>query len=363
MHSEVIADSWFENLRNHAHVLLDRYQDDSFKQKKTERRVKIAVLDSGVAKSAARGPVPPLMKSPRVKLGKQLDPALPWNCDSKGHGTHATGVILTVCPYADVYVYRVCEGNEAIDRKYVAEAINDAVEKKKVDIISMSLGWDENSDLGLRAAIERARASSVLLFAASSNEGIRTKAGMAYPARALEVIAVDAADVHGNPSKFNPPQLRDKARFTALGEAVRSTYPLHLPSEDSEDGFKRMVGTSCATPIAAGIAGLVLEFARQRPLCFEPAIEAHLKSVEGMRLILTKCLSLKYADSSPFNHLDPTILFHCTERANDGGGFSEYLSPRSSAAYNIVTRLREEFSPDIGMQMGVELQKEWARGV
>ncbi|KAI4612198.1 hypothetical protein J4E83_007749 [Alternaria metachromatica] len=360
---EVIADSWFENLRNHAHVLLDRYQDDSFKQKKTERRVKIAVLDSGVAKSAARGPVPPLMKSPRVKLGKQLDPALPWNCDSKGHGTHAAGVILTVCPYADVYVYRVCEGNEAINRKYVAEAINDAVEKKKVDIISMSLGWDENSDLGLRAAIERARASSVLLFAASSNEGIRTKAGMAYPARALEVIAVDAADVHGNPSKFNPPQLRDKARFTALGEAVRSTYPLHLPSEDPDDGFKRMVGTSCATPIAAGIAGLVLEFARQRPLCFEPAIEAHLKSVEGMRLILTKCLSHKYADNSPFNHLDPMILFHCTERASDGGGFSEYLSPRSSAAYNIVTKLREEFSPDIGMQMGVELQREWARGV
>ncbi|KAI4699570.1 hypothetical protein J4E81_004595 [Alternaria sp. BMP 2799] len=361
---EVIADSWFENLRNHAHVLLDRYQDDSFKQKKTERRVKIAVLDSGVAKSTARGPVPPLMKSPRVKLGKQLDPALPWNCDSKGHGTHAAGVILTVCPYADVYVYRVCEGNEAIDRKYVAEAINDAVEKKKVDIISMSLGWNEDSDYELRAAIRRARASNVLLFAASSNEGIRTKAGMSYPARALEVIAVDAADVHGNPSKFNPPQLSHKARFTALGEAVRSAYPTHLPSEDPHEGWKRMVGTSCATPIAAGIAGLVLEFARQRPLCFEPAIETYLKSVEGMRLILTKCLSLKYADSSPFNHLDPTILFHCTERYDDGGSFSESMCPRHNAAYNIVSRLREEFSQDIGDQMltalQMELQKEWA---
>jgi len=361
-HSEVIADSWFENLRNHAHVLLDRYQDDSFKQKKTERRVKIAVLDSGVAKSTSRGPVPPLMKSPRVKLGKQLDPALPWNCDSKGHGTHAVGVILTVCPYADVYVYRVCEGNEAIDRKYVAEAINDAVEKKKVDIISMSLGWNEDSDYELRAAIRRARASNVLLFAASSNEGIRTKAGMSYPARALEVIAVDAADVHGNPSKFNPPQLSHKARFTALGEAVRSTYPIHLPSEDPEEGWKRMVGTSCATPIAAGIAGLVLEFARQRPLCFEPAIEAYLRSVEGMRLILTRCLSRKFAESSPFNHLDPTNLFRCDEKFNDGGGFFEYGSPRLEAAGQIVLKLKEEFSSDIGTQMATELHRVWARG-
>ncbi|KAI4679076.1 uncharacterized protein J4E88_006368 [Alternaria novae-zelandiae] len=361
---EVIADGWFEDLRDHAHVLLDRYKGDSYKAKKTERRVKIAVLDSGVAKSATQGRVPHLMKSPRVKLGKQLDPSLPWNRDSKGHGTHAVGVILTVCPYADVYVYRVCEGTEAIDRKYVAEAINDAVEKKKVDIISMSLGWNEDSDYEIRAAIRRARASNVLLFAASSNEGIRTKAGMSYPARALEVIAVDAADVHGNPSKFNPPQVSHKARFTALGEAVRSAYPTHLPSEDPHEGWKRMVGTSCATPIAAGIAGLVLEFARQRPLCFEPAIETYLKSVEGMRLILTKCLSLKYADTSPFNHLDPTILFHCTERYDDGGSFSESMCPRHNAAYNIVSRLREEFSQDIGdqmlMELQMELQKEWA---
>ncbi|KAI4618473.1 hypothetical protein J4E80_005073 [Alternaria sp. BMP 0032] len=362
--SFVPADGWFDDLRDHAHVLLDRYKDDSYKAKRTERRVKIAVLDSGVAKSATQGRVPHLMKSPRVKLGKQLDPSLPWNCDSKGHGTHAVGLILTVCPYADVYVYRVCEGTEAIDRKYVAEAINDAVEKKKVDIISMSLGWNEDSDYELRAAIRRARASNVLLFAASSNEGIRTKAGMSYPARALEVIAVDAADVHGSPSKFNPPQLSHKARFTTLGEAVRSAYPTHLPSEDPHEGWKRMVGTSCATPIAAGIAGLVLEFARQRPLCFEPAIETYLKSVEGMRLILTKCLSLKYADTSPFNHLDPTILFHCTERYDDGGSFSESMCPRHNAAYNIVSRLREEFSQDIGdqmlMELQMELQKEWA---
>jgi subtilisin family serine protease len=297
-----------------------------------------------------------------VKLGKQLDQSLPWNVDTKGHGTHAAGLLLTVCPYADVYVYRVCDGDGPIDRKLVADGIMDAIDKKKVDIISMSLGWDENSQPELQAAIKHARVSDVLLFAASSNDGIGTRAGMAYPARARDAIAVDAADVHGNPSKFNPPQFRNKTRFTALGEAVRSTYPMHLPSDDPEAGWKRMFGTSCATPIAAGIAGLVLEFARQRPLCFESDIETYLKSVEGMELILTKCFSLKHAETSPYNHLEPTTLFQRTERHNDGGGWSEYGSPRVRAADKIVDVLKQEYSQDIGREMAAEIVKDWARG-
>jgi subtilisin family serine protease len=348
-------------LRARSHVLLDKYKDDFWKATKSERRVKIAVLDSGVAKSSANGPVPPLMKGPRIKFGKQLDPSLPWNVDTKGHGTHAAGLVLTVCPYADVYVYRVCEDNDSIDRKHVAEAITDAVDRKKVDIISMSFGWEGNSDLALEKAIQHARAHHVLLFAASSNEGIRTHAGMAYPARAFEVIAVDAADVHGNPSKFNPPQTGEKARFTALGEAVRSTYPMHLPSEDPEPGWKRLDGTSCATPIAAGIAGLVLEFARQRPMCFDERIEERLKTVEGMQLILTQLVSRKSAENSRFHHLDPTFLFGDDEKHEDGGDWAEAFVPRSTAANNIVVRLREVFSQEIGSSMKAELYKEWAR--
>jgi subtilisin family serine protease len=348
-------------LRDRAHVLLDKYKDDSQKTTKSERRVKIAVLDSGVAKSPTNGPVPLLMKGPRIKFGKQLDPSLPWNMDTKGHGTHAVGLILAVCPYADVYVYRVCKDNASIDRRFVANAITDAVDKKKVDIISMSFGWEGNSDFALENAIQHARANHVLLFAATSNEGIRTNAGMAYPARAFEVIAVDAADVHGNPSKFNPPQTGDKTRFTALGEAVRSTYPMHLPSEDPESGWKRLDGTSCATPIAAGIAGLVLEFARQRPMCFDERIEKRLKTVEGMQLILTHLVSRKSAENSRFNHLDPTFLFGYNEEYQDGGDWAEPLSPRFTAAVNIVNKLREVFSQDIGSLMSVEFYKEWAR--
>lgn len=350
-------------MQKNAHTFLDKYQDDCYGVTKATRRVRIAVLDTGVARSTAKGPVPSLMKGPKVKIGKVLDPTLPWNMDNKGHGTHAAGLILTVCPYADVYVYRVCEGNSDIDKKHVADAILDAVDKKKVDIISMSLGWEDNSHSDLRRAVLHARASSVLLFAASSNEGVRTKAGMAFPARAPEVIAVDAADVHGRPLRSNPPGTRNQGRIrlTALGEAVRSTWPMDLPTEEPETGWKRLAGTSCATPIAAGIAGLVLEFSRQRPMCFEQEIERHLKTVEGMHLTLRHLLSVECDTDVRFNNLDPTKLFHVTREDDDGGDWAKPLCPRFNAASDIVKVLRNEYGDEIGVTMGLELRKEMGR--
>jgi hypothetical protein len=211
--------------------------------------------------------------------------------------------------------------------------------------------------------IDRARASNVLLFAASSNEGNRSKAGMAYPARAPDVFAIDAADVHGIPSRFNPPECIQKpARFTALGEVVRSAFPLHLQTEDAEPGWRRMEGTSCATPIAAGVAGLILEFARQRPLCGEPAIESLLKSVDGMRLVMTECFAQKSSRGLDFSHLDPTFVFHVNEHHPDGGNWTDFSSPRYDTAREIVQRLKKEFVDIIGMKMTTAMMQKGIPG-
>ena len=299
------------------------------------------------------------MKTPRIKLGKQLDPLLPWNVDTQGHGTHAAGLLHRVCPYADIYVYRVLAGEEGVNKALVTQALADAIDRKQVDIVSMSFGWKDNSDPALKAVIERARTSNVLLFAASSNEGNRSKEGMAYPARASDVFAIDAADVHGNPSKFNPPECSRKlARFTALGEAIRSAYPLDLQTEDEEPGWRRMEGTSCATPIAAGIAGLILEFARQRPLCMEAEIELLLKSVDGMKLILTECCAQKSSLGLNFSQLDPAFFFHVNEGHPDGGDCWDISSARYDAAGQIVRKLTTEFGPAIGKKMHTATMQE-----
>lgn len=288
-----------------------------------------------------------------------IDKSLPPHEDTNGHGTHAAGLILMVCPYADVFVYRVLQGKEPLSRKYVTEALTDAIDKKKVDIVSMSFGWEEESDEELSAVINRAKVNNVLLFAATSNEGIQTRGDMAYPARAAEVIAVDAADGDGNPSKFNPPE-GENERFTALGEAVNSAFPMQLTEGTDTPGWKRMSGTSCATPIAAAIAGLVLEFSRQRPLCYDPSVEARLKSVAGMKLVFRKLLSSKFASSSNFKYLDPNKLFFYTNDFPEGGEWYQNSSPRLNAANNIIDCLRKQFK--IGSAINEKIQEYWSSG-
>jgi len=355
------AESWFQSLQQEVHAMLDKHRDDEGMLKRSERAVKIAILDSGIAKSPAKGPIPVLMKSPRFKKGLQLDPSLPWNVDTKGHGTHAAGLIHRVCPYADIYVYRVVEGDETIDRKYVAQALAHAIDVEKVDIVSMSFGWKDDSDEELRAVIERARASKVLLFAATSNEGNRSRAGIAYPARATDVFGIDSANFHGKPSIFNPVDRSRGQRLTALGEVVKSAYPSDLPTEEPEPGSRRLSGTSSATPIAAGIAGLILEFARQPPLSKEPAIGSLLKHVDGMKLILTECCSQRSSDQSEFSHLNPTFLFHYDEDCEEGGDWTDTSSPRHEMAHDIVRRLRSHFGRTIGQEMKAPVNQEKLR--
>jgi subtilisin family serine protease len=138
--SAAVADDWFNNLEQQVHVMLSRYANDDYKKQRLERQIKIAVLDTGAAKSSTCGPTATILRSPKVRSGKQLDTALPWDVDTDGHGTHAAGLIRKVCPYADIYIYRVFQGDDSMNKTYVTEALVDAIDVKKVDIVSMSFG-------------------------------------------------------------------------------------------------------------------------------------------------------------------------------------------------------------------------------
>ena len=100
------ADNWVNTLKNeiHTRLLLNR---------NTARRIRIAVLDTGLQ----------LSKKAKVTFSKRLPVCRSWleptyfpngdlnsgDIDTDGHGTHATGLLLTTAPYADVFVARVFE--------------------------------------------------------------------------------------------------------------------------------------------------------------------------------------------------------------------------------------------------------------
>lgn len=153
----------------------------------------------------------------------------------------------------------------------------------------MSFGWPSSDFDGydvLESAIHRAYGKKVLLFAAASNSGGRL--GRAYPASSSQVICVHSTDTLGNASAFSPTAQPFTLNFATVGESVESAWPILLCNDKStpQNYVKSRSGTSYATPIMAGIAAFLLQYARLHI----PAEEAlKFKSKENMEALLKRC--------------------------------------------------------------------------
>ena len=149
----------------------------------------------------------------------------------------------------------------------------------------MSFGWPtENEGGGLTDAIRNAcmkRKDRILFFAAASNSG--ADSGEWFPASHDFVTAVRATTYEGAFDAFNAPP--DYA-----GADVMGTLGVDVPdaSRDPEAPERLASGTSCATPIAAAIAALVLEATKiESPMEYPIVSKSHdldrLRSLAGMR--------------------------------------------------------------------------------
>jgi hypothetical protein len=124
-----------------------------------------------------------------------------------------------------------------------------------VDIITMSFGFERSVTI-IDEAIKHADSKKIIMLAAASNKG--GNGGITWPARLPQVICIYATDSLGNRCDFTPGPSDNANNFSILGHAVKSFWPPHL-----NQGFEvPKSGTSTATPIAAGIAALVLQYMR-----------------------------------------------------------------------------------------------------
>ena len=107
-------------------------------------------------------------------------------------------------------------------------------------------------------------------------------------------------------------------------------------------------GTSFASPIVAGVAALVLEFARQPPINGDESVVACLRRRRGMRLVLLE-MAITADALQRFRFVAPWKLFHdeTGRHGGDGGATSE----RYFVAKKLVKILRQDFGPDIGKQV------------
>jgi hypothetical protein len=108
-----------------------------------------------------------------------------------------------------------------------------------------------NDNETIKHAISYAYFKGIIMLAAASPYGLWMTA---FPAHLNEVISIHSSDGFGSISRFNPPYSgRGGSVFMTLGESVDIPF---LGARKS--------GTAIAAVIAAGIAGLILDFGAQR---------------------------------------------------------------------------------------------------
>jgi cyanobactin maturation PatA/PatG family protease len=188
------------------------------------------------------------------------------------HGTHVTSLIFGQPGSPVVGVAPRCRGlivpvfsdvqEGHLSQLDLARAIEQAVEEG-AHIINISGG--ERSPTGetdgfLARALERCYASNVLVVAATGNDGCEC---LHVPAASPSVLAVGAMDASGEPlESSNWGAAYGSNGVLAYGQNIRGAAP--------GGGTTTLSGSSFATPIVSGVAGLLLSLQHRGHGSLEP---------------------------------------------------------------------------------------------
>jgi len=179
------------------------------------------------------------------------------------------------------------------------QAIIHAATEWKVDIISMSFGGSYELP-EIKQGVREAFHLGVTMFTAASNDGGLST--VAFPANLRQVICVNSFDGYGRPSNFNP-EAKPGTNLAVLGEFVEAAWS----SLVTDTKTVRKAGTSVATPIAAAIAAMFLEYSRQDgPAGSKIGNPSQLRHCDEMRRAL-QCMTRNIGG---FQCLVPGDLFY-----------------------------------------------------
>ncbi|WP_170289678.1 S8 family peptidase [Cytobacillus depressus] len=214
-----------------------------------KNKVRIAVIDQGID-----------MDHPELK-GKLLPSYNAVNPMSAGmadfHGTHVAGIIASekgngiggygINPNAEILPIDVFDRSYWASDYALAQGILHAIEKK-AKVINLSLGGPYPSQL-IKDAVKKAVDQGIVVVAAAGNTGDET---LSYPASFEGVISVGNID-----------EKKKRAFDSSYGPAIDLVAPGEniynaIYEFEKKSSFRKMSGTSMASPIVAGTASLLL---------------------------------------------------------------------------------------------------------
>ena len=175
--------------------------------------------------------------------------------DDQGHGTAVTGAIVAVAnngigvagvaPGCRVMPVKVVNESGQGSHSQIALGIQYAI-SHGARIINLSIGGEQPSST-LQAAIGYAWSNNAVVVAAAGNSGTSTPQ---YPAAYEHVLAGSATTANDTPTIFST--YGSFVKLSAPGENIWIT------TRDLENPYGPWSGTSLASPVAAGVAALVL---------------------------------------------------------------------------------------------------------
>lgn len=231
----------------------------------TGKGIKIAVLDTGISL-----PHPDLNITPSTNCNDITDSETYYrDIDKDAHGTHCTGIIkssnngfgITGIAYdSDVFICKISKDidvNSGLiddDISYVEMGIKWAIERN-VDIISISKGFYSDYKK-IQPIIKDAFENKNILFVCAGGNNIGTKiySEIFYPAFYDECLSVGAIDQE---RKISPTSITSgRLKLLAPGIDILST--------SSNNGYKKLSGSSQATPFIAGVAALTIQYLKEK---------------------------------------------------------------------------------------------------
>lgn len=227
----------------------------------TGKDVRVCILDTGV--DTAHPDLAAHVAKTESFIAGQLG-------DGHGHGTHCTGTAFGpkepqvlprygVAGEAEVFVGKVLSDQGSGADRGILAGINWAI-TEGCRVISMSLGAPtkvgDTFSRVYEAVAQRALRRGTLIVAAAGNESNRPQrvAPVGHPANCPSIMAVAALDPDLRVARFSCGGLNPdggQVDIAAPGVDVHSSWP--------PDGYRRLQGTSMATPHVAGVAALLAE--------------------------------------------------------------------------------------------------------